>query len=95
MPLFQCSKCGCFDNTALTNYWMRNIADEGPFRSLPESEWKPPLCSECDPKIGEWHGQWEKATAVGMLQDAAGFLYHDREEARSRNAEGKLIEVTR
>jgi hypothetical protein len=28
-----------------------------------------PLCSECDPKIGKWHGKFDKRSAVGMLLD--------------------------
>lgn len=48
MPLYECSQCHCVDNTALTNFWMTNAVGD------------PPLCSECDPKIGEWHGRFPK-----------------------------------
>ncbi len=46
MSIFKCSKCGCAENTALCGYNYRG--DE------------PPLCSECDPKIGKWHGCFPK-----------------------------------
>ena len=62
MPLFRCDKCGCVENTALSNYWMRHKADEH-------------LCSECDPEIGEWHGRFEKRSADGMLIDQIGHLW--------------------
>ena len=44
MSLFKCEKCGCVENTALSTYWF--------------SEKK--LCSECDPRIGKWHGRFKK-----------------------------------
>lgn len=47
MSLFVCSKCGCIENTALCLYWTQ----------LREKE---KLCSECDPKIGIWHGIFKK-----------------------------------
>jgi hypothetical protein len=50
MPLFKCSNCGCCENTALSNYWIDTMSRER----------KPALCSECDPRIGKWHGKFEK-----------------------------------
>lgn len=47
MSLFICSNCGCLENTALCGYWFRTKMDE-------------PLCSECDPRIGKWHGCFPK-----------------------------------
>lgn len=47
MPLFNCSKCGVVENTALGAYWY-NKAKE-----------RPVLCSECD--TGVWHGRFAKA----------------------------------
>lgn len=61
MPLFKCSKCGCVENTAMCGYWWRG-----------ENQ---PLCSECDPETGEWHGVFEKKPAAGMLLGEDGFLY--------------------
>lgn len=70
MPLFRCSKCGCVENTAVSNYWTRTI------RSIKgEKEKTPPLCSECDPEIGIWHGYFPKHSAVGYLITDQGFLY--------------------
>lgn len=46
MSLFACSKCDCIENTACSNFWTRGK--------------NPPLCSVCDPKIGEWHGLFER-----------------------------------
>jgi len=63
MPLFQCTSCGCVENTACSNYFcsvMDKIA---------------PLCSECDPSIGKWHGRFEKRSAAGMLVDQSGHLW--------------------
>jgi hypothetical protein len=48
MGLFVCSECRAVDNTAVTNWAVRTA------RRLP------PLCSECDPDIGEWHGRFPK-----------------------------------
>lgn len=62
MPLFRCDKCGCVENTALSNYWMVHKSDEH-------------LCSECDPEIAAWHGRFEKRPADGMLIDQMGHLW--------------------
>lgn len=57
MPLFKCSKCGCVENTALSNFWSRGMNFETGKLIVP----KPPaLCSECDPAIGKWHGEFPK-----------------------------------
>jgi hypothetical protein len=48
MSLFVCSDCNTVDNTAVTNYAVRRLHK------------LPPLCSECDPDIGKWHGLFEK-----------------------------------
>ena len=62
MPLFRCSRCGCVENTALSNYWVRGN--------------KPALCAACDPDIGEWHGAFARrsATEAGYVEDDRGFL---------------------
>lgn len=46
MPLFICSRCKCVENTALSGYWF--------------GDREKPFCSECDPKIGKWHGAFSK-----------------------------------
>lgn len=48
MPIFVCDKCNCIDNTATSNFWDR-LANG-----------KELLCSECDPDIGKWHGEFPK-----------------------------------
>jgi len=48
MSLFQCSKCGCAEDTALCHYWSARLQDTAP------------ICSACDPKIGRWHGEFER-----------------------------------
>lgn len=47
MGAFVCDSCGCLENTALSNYWIRKKGS-------------PALCSECDPKIKRWHGCFER-----------------------------------
>ena len=61
MPLFQCTKCSCVENTACCNYWSRKIDKE------------PLICSECE--TGTWHGRFEKRDAAGMLVDNEGHLW--------------------
>jgi len=53
MPLYECSVCHAVENTALTNFWWDHMHES-----------KPALCSECDPAIGKWHGQFPKITAA-------------------------------
>ena len=68
MPIFKCDECGCVENTALSGYWWRksNGKDKA-------------LCSECDPKIGKWHGVFEKMPATEFYLGNDGFLYHEDE----------------
>jgi hypothetical protein len=47
MSLFQCTKCGCAEDTALCRYWSARLQGTAP------------MCSACDPKIGKWHGEFE------------------------------------
>ena len=69
MSLFCCSQCGCVENTALADYHIQEHDHLGgePFK---------PLCSECNPGIREWHGKFEKRSAVGMWVDKQGFLHN-------------------
>jgi hypothetical protein len=88
MPCFRCSKCGCVENTAVSNFWTK---DQG----------SPALCSECDPKIGKWHGRFSKDSAVGMMEGRNGLLYSKVELApggyfgnnKSVQAEGPFREI--
>lgn len=51
MPLFLCSKCGVVENTDLCGYWSCGSDENGE---------RIPLCSKCDPRIGEWHGRFKR-----------------------------------
>lgn len=66
MSLFRCEQCGTIENTATSRYWFRNHAGES----------GKALCSECDPKIGKWHGIFprENADEAGYVTDANGYL---------------------
>ncbi len=59
MPIFECQKCHCIENTAMSNYW--NSDDK--------------LCSECDPEINKWHNIFPKKSAKGYCLGNDGFLY--------------------
>lgn len=53
MPLFQCEKCGCIENTACADgYWCSIINN-----SLK-------ICSECDSQTAKWHDRFPKRDAV-------------------------------
>lgn len=76
MPIYQCSKCGCIENTASGRYWSQVYL-------LKEKA----LCSECDPKVKKWHGRFEKISAKGMAIGEDGFLY----DSESPPSHTKLI----
>jgi hypothetical protein len=46
MPLFNCSRCGVIENTALGAYWHER------------AKGRPVLCSEC--ATGKWHGRFPR-----------------------------------
>ena len=73
MPVFECEKCGCVENTALCNYWVRKSGYD--FDTGGKAEVLPALCSECDPDIGKWHGKFAQVSAVGLAIGEDGFLY--------------------
>ena len=66
MSIFECSQCGCIENTSLCDYWFTVQIMK-----------KPPLCSECDPEIARWHGEFpkEKPAECGLITKEDGFLY--------------------
>jgi len=70
MPIFKCTKCGCVENTAVCNYWNRKQGSE-------------PLCSACDPEIGQWHNKFPQISAnhSGYVEKSDGFL-EDQKELR-------------
>lgn len=65
MSLFACRKCLCVENTACCNYWSASNQES-------------PICSECDPDVGVWHGKFPKRSAVGKLVGNDGFLYTEQ-----------------
>jgi hypothetical protein len=73
MPLFECEDCGMVDNTALTNFWGDHICDG-----------KPALCSQCDPRIGKWHGQFKRMTRAE--HDEGGYRKVEYPAAAKREA---------
>jgi len=71
MPIFECTKCHCVDNTACADYWDRVISKK-----------KKPLCTECE--TGKWHNIFPKKSAKGYLIGSDGFLYHEDEDLEWR-----------
>jgi hypothetical protein len=76
MSLFKCGKCGCIENTAVSHYWTREKGT-------------PPLCSECDPEIGKWHGRFPKQSAEGMIEKN-GYLISPEKDALDKATEAAL-----
>ena len=67
MSIFLCANCRVMENTAVSHYWIRK----------PNS---PPLCSACDPEIGEWHGVFErKPIPPDHVVGPDGFVYHEKD----------------
>lgn len=64
MPLFRCAKCGCVENTALSCLTMKMRRGE-----------EDKLCSECNPMIGKWHGEFPKEPATGLILCTDGYVY--------------------
>ena len=82
MPLFQCSRCGCVENTAVSNYWAQVYM----YRQKP-------LCVEC--KSGKWHDLFPKedAAATGYCLGADGFLYGPEENPHHTTIVGPVPPV--
>ena len=69
MSFFCCSKCGCVEDTTLCHYWSARV------RQLPL------LCSECDPAIAKWHGEFARQPAdAGWARDEHGQLLWNKRE---------------
>lgn len=73
MPLFECSKCGAIDNTAISGYWEQQMNYFEAQRDLKDFK---PECSECF--TGTWHGEFPKKLAKeeGYIADSRipGFI---------------------
>jgi len=67
MPLFECGKCKCIENTACSGFW-----SDRAFSGIDR-----PLCSKC--KTGKWHGRFEKRLATGLVEDSGGFIWGEEE----------------
>jgi hypothetical protein len=54
-----------------------------------------PLCSECDPKIGKWHGEFKKESATGYILSSDGYLYTQKEwdENRPNHGDATIEEI--
>lgn len=102
MSLFQCEKCGCCENTALSAqgfHWMADLFD---WSYAPELKGKR-LCSACGPslyrdgvttKFGKWHDQFERVfLPLGAFNtNDRGNLEHT--ETGSENFKAFALEVT-
>lgn len=78
MPLYMCSTCGCVENTATGGYWAQQMEHHERGGAPPAFE---PLCSEHNPAIGKWHGEWPKKLAEGYVATREGFIYSQSEAA--------------
>jgi hypothetical protein len=85
MSIFRCEQCGCVENTATSNYWAQQYPIDG-------SVEKPKLCSECDPEIGKWHGDFPKQSAKGFLIGEDGFLYSKKDKVTHTKIVGEVKE---
>lgn len=85
MSIFRCSKCGCVENTATSNFWEQRYPFGG-------GNPKPELCSECDTEIGKWHGRFEKKSAKGLMLGEDGFLYDREQEVKHTKIVSEVTE---
>src|SRR5215467_10637974 len=67
MSYFECSKCGCAEDTALCYYWSAKLRQT------------PMLCSACDPKIAKWHGHFPQEPAQNWINYGHGQMCHRSE----------------
>lgn len=76
MSLYRCTKCNAVENTATGGYWIQQI------NAHKDGKRFDPLCSECNPEIGAWHGQFPKRLVTpDYLEDARGFLWRPKDAA--------------
>ena len=62
MSIFQCSSCGCGEDTALCHYWSARVRETTP------------VCSACDPKIAKWHDQFPREPFAVLHEREIGRL---------------------
>lgn len=89
MPVFICSKCNMMENTATSNYWHRDLDLDRPENSPPKTP-SPPLCSQCDPTLGKWHGLFQREPMPpDHVIGPDGFVWHKDEPYLKRQLEEK------
>lgn len=64
MPLYECERCHAIDNTALTEFWTRQVDNLAQ------------LCSECE--TGTWHGEFPKIDARNAIGQGMRIEYRAR-----------------
>lgn len=79
MPIFRCEVCGCVENTATSNYHIRNtdiLAEEYRGKLLC-SEHSPATyrSGNPNPKGGAWHNKFPKISSAGFYLDSSGYLW--------------------
>jgi hypothetical protein len=70
MPFFQCTKCGCAEDTSLSHFWSARLRETAP------------VCSACDPGIGKWHNEFPRQSLAegGWIRNKqTGFLWNKGE----------------
>lgn len=86
MSLFQCERCGCRENTALSAQGFRVMADCFSWAGIEDRKGKL-LCSACGPteysdgeltEFGKWHGKFDRLfLPLGMFKtNREGNLEH-------------------
>jgi len=78
MSYFQCSKCGCVEDTALCHYWSAKLRE------------MPVLCSACDPRIAKWHNEFPQESSQNWIKDSNGLVCH---RSDVENWLGQSIEI--
>src|SRR5580704_5601514 len=101
MPLFMCAKCGCAENTALSDFWQQHSewlrdgrSPEGFFAMEPVAPpTKPfePTCLQCS--SGHWHHEFPRKRAEGYVRDPRGFIYTQEQASGSASHMGPFEPV--
>lgn len=84
MPLYACSRCDGYDNTALTNFHQHRREARAVGYAFDAR------CSICDPNIGRWHDVFPRRTRAeaGLtITDEQGFLWTPEQWRRDNSIE--------
>ena len=78
MPLFQCQKCGCVDNSACGHYWRANRPEKYDWTDMEEYRGMK-LCAVCGPRnyangapteFGVWHKRFKRCfLPLGLFEE--------------------------